>query len=125
MDCRVTTSSGSDRSENMEKLRKWVVVLSAYEHHNLDEELEKKSTAELLELLDEAYQPGSEDYNYKLHKKVIHLLSSRMEYGLTGILESEFKEHINRLTEAIIELSNRFENHRHKKEPNYSEKPVW
>jgi hypothetical protein len=103
------------------------LLLYTSEHYSLDDDFSKLSTMELFEKLDEEFlrDPEDETFDWDNYKKIFPIILSRIHASSRDSINTDLREQIIILTNKINELIGAFVNHRHNKEPTYSEKPVW
>jgi len=102
------------------------VLLPIYEHAKLSDEYSPKTSLELLEIIDKAYMAKEgETVNWKPVNKAEDALLSRLSGNLVSALNTDLREELIRIIARQNELIEAFRNHRHDKDKNYTEKPVW
>ena len=97
----------------------------AFEHRKLDAELSKKTTPELIEILDKAFQPESEKFDWDTYTQVAPILAYRLGLVYLEDLNEVMRNELIKIINKQNELIKAFLNHRHDKDKAYSEKPVW
>ena len=98
--------------------------------YNYNDEYKVLSTLEILKEIDKASDIREEDPDKRKHdgkrfQRLIRVLACRLEFTLAEDVTAELRKSIFKLGDAIEELNRRFSNHRHEKNKEYSEKPVY
>ncbi len=103
--------------------------LDSFEQHKLDDKLSQQTTAELLRLLTGCIKyddnPDDNEYDWDSIHKIQQILAQRLDYVLVDDLNTVLKETLNLVIVELNELKQHFEKHRHNKDKNYSETPIW
>lgn len=137
--CGITTSSGVVGGKKTKEIRK-SVLSESYEYlYTLKrkdyEKLWKTPFVELFKQLDACAGPD-DAYDWDKARPIKTMIATKLGLVLISGANDDLHEILNELLDthlkdtkqllkSIKELENKFENHRHKKTPNYSEKPVW
>lgn len=102
------------------------VLMKIYDHETLYEEYENKTSLELLEIIDKAQlAKEGEKVDWKPVNRAENVLISRLSGNLVAALNIDLREELIRIITSQNELIEIFLNHRHDKDKNYTEKPVW
>jgi len=114
----------------LERYKSSTITMHPYEHRELKEKLDHVSTTVLLDQLDEELQvmkpyDDQQGINYNTVKDIEVILAERLGFPIEAFYNEDLTESLNRLVDKVNELIEVFKNHRHDKDKNYTEKPVW
>jgi len=113
----------------MRDLRK-DIVLDSFERvpRNMDEEFERLYRLTVSELTDELDKCWNRETDYCDWERAIiirRVICNRLGIPLLSDMNEDLRQLLQEIVDVGRDLQNRFENHRHKKEPSYSAKPNW
>lgn len=114
--------------KKLEKPRK-ELLLSIYDHKPLEAEFEKKTSLDLLEIIDKGHvlQEGDEEQtvDWDPINKAENVLIYRLSGNLLDAINKDLVTELNRIIDKQNEIIETFKNHRHCLDKTYGEKPVW
>jgi len=115
---------------NLKSFKPGTLVLRAYEHTKIDEELDLLPTSELLDLYDEiakvtAPYTAEPKIDWEKAKKIEAILATRFGYPLHTYYTEDLTEKFNEIINQLNLILETFKNHRHCLDKTYGEKPVW